>query len=118
MNGQLNKLQRKGARKRDDATHQASRKLADTAHTVVVEDLNTKGMTKSAKGTVAKLPQSNDELANRLHHACRCLRTDPFYARAFQAYQERMFVGQTSPRLSFELAVDNFEQLGLRLLAI
>ncbi|MXZ41286.1 MAG: transposase, partial [Caldilineaceae bacterium SB0666_bin_21] len=50
MNGQLNKLQRKGARKRDDATHQASRKLADTAHTVVVEDLNTKGMTKSAKG--------------------------------------------------------------------
>ena len=54
MNGQLNKLQRKGARKRDDATHQASRKLADTAHTVVVEDLNTKGMTQSAKGTVAK----------------------------------------------------------------
>ncbi|MYA03534.1 MAG: IS200/IS605 family element transposase accessory protein TnpB, partial [Caldilineaceae bacterium SB0664_bin_22] len=51
---QLNKLQRKGARKRDDATHQASRKLADTAHTVVVEDLNTKGMTKSAKGTVEK----------------------------------------------------------------
>lgn len=65
-----------------------------------------------------QLPQSNDELANRLHHACRCLRTDSFYARAFQAYQERMFVGQTSPRLSFELAVDNFEQLGLRLLAI
>ncbi len=52
VNGQLNKLQRKGARKRDDATHQASRTLADTAHTVVVEDLNTKGMTKSAKGTV------------------------------------------------------------------
>ena len=54
MNGQLNKLQRTGARKRDNATHQASRKLADTAHTVVVEDLNTKGMTQSAKGTVAK----------------------------------------------------------------
>lgn len=66
----------------------------------------------------SQLPQSNDELANRLHHTCRCLRTDPFYARAFQAYQERMFVGPTSPRLSFELAVDNFEQLGLRLLAI
>ena len=32
--------------------HQASRTLADTAHTVVVVDLNTKGMTKSAKGTV------------------------------------------------------------------
>ena len=54
VNGQLTKLQRKRARKRDDATHQASRKLADTAHTVVVEDLNTKAMTKSAKGTVAK----------------------------------------------------------------
>ena len=54
MNGQLNKLHRKRARKRDDATHQASRKLADTAHTVVVEDLNTKGITQSARGTVEK----------------------------------------------------------------
>ncbi len=48
MNGQLSKLHRK----RDDATHQASRKLADTAHTVVVEDPDTKGMTQSTKGTV------------------------------------------------------------------
>ena len=47
VNGQLQKLHRKRARKRDDATHQASRKLADTAHTVVVEDLNTKAMTRS-----------------------------------------------------------------------
>ena len=47
VNGQLQKLHRK----RDDATHQASRTLADTAHTVVVEDLNTKGMMASAKGT-------------------------------------------------------------------
>ncbi len=47
VNGQLQKLHRK----RDDATHRASRTLADTAHTVVVEDLNTKGMTASAKGT-------------------------------------------------------------------
>ena len=46
------KLDAQISRKRDDATHQASRKLADTAHTVVVEDLNTKAMTKSAKGTV------------------------------------------------------------------
>ena len=29
-------------------------KMADTAHTVVLEDLNTKAMTKSAKGTVEK----------------------------------------------------------------
>ena len=54
VNRQLSKLHRKRARKRDDATHQASRKLADTAHTVVVEDLNTKGMTQSAKGTAEK----------------------------------------------------------------
>ncbi len=54
VNGQLQKLHRKRARKRDNATHQTSRTLADTAHTVVVEDLNTKAMTRSAKGTVAK----------------------------------------------------------------
>ena len=51
VNGQLQKLHRQRKRKRDDATHQASRTLADTAHTVVVEDLNIKGMTQSAKGT-------------------------------------------------------------------
>ncbi|MCY4519206.1 MAG: transposase, partial [Caldilineaceae bacterium] len=50
--GKLRKLHRKRARRRDTATHQISRKVADTAHTVVMEDLNTKGMTKSAKGTV------------------------------------------------------------------
>lgn len=66
----------------------------------------------------SQLPQSNDELVERLHRTCHCLRTDPFYAGAFHAYQERMFVGQTGPRLSFDLAVDNFEQLGSRLLAV
>ncbi len=50
--GKLRKLERKRARRRDTATHQSSRKMADTAHTVVLEDLNTKAMTKSAKGTV------------------------------------------------------------------
>ena len=50
--GQLKKLQRKQKRRRENATHQHSRKMANTAHTVVIEDLNTKGMTKSAKGTV------------------------------------------------------------------
>ncbi len=52
MNGKLNKLHRKRWCQRDDVAHQASRNLSDTAHTVVVEDLNTKGMTASAKGTV------------------------------------------------------------------
>ncbi len=50
--GKLRKLHRKRARRRDNATHQISRKVADTAHTVVLEDLNTKAMTRSAKGTV------------------------------------------------------------------
>ena len=52
--GKLRKLQRRKARHLDNATHQVSRKIADTAHTVVLEDLNTKAMTKSAKGTVEK----------------------------------------------------------------
>ena len=51
INGRLQKLHRQRARKRDDATHQTSRKLADTAHTVVVENLDTKAMTASAQGT-------------------------------------------------------------------
>ena len=50
--GQLKKLKRKQKRRRENAAHQHSRKLADRAHTVVLEDLNTKAMTRSAKGTV------------------------------------------------------------------
>ena len=38
-------------RKHDDATCRAGRKLAYTAHTVVVENPDTKGMTGSAKDT-------------------------------------------------------------------
>ena len=51
VGGQLRKLQRKRKRIRDNDTHHISRALADRAHTVVLEDLNTAGMTKSAKGT-------------------------------------------------------------------
>ena len=54
VNGPLPKRHRQRQRKRDDATHQARRTLAETAHTVVVEDLNTQGMTASAKGTRAE----------------------------------------------------------------
>ena len=50
--GKLRELQRKKARRRDNATHHISRQVADTSHTVVLEDLHTKAMTKSAKGTV------------------------------------------------------------------
>ncbi len=49
--GQLKKLQRRKKRWRENANHQASRKLADSAHTVVLEDLDIANMTKSAKGT-------------------------------------------------------------------
>ncbi len=35
---------------RSNWAHQASRRIADAAHTVAIEDLNTKGMTRSAKG--------------------------------------------------------------------
>ena len=51
IGGQLTKLKRKQARIRSNDTHQISRALADTAHTVVVEKLQTANMTKSAKGT-------------------------------------------------------------------
>ncbi len=50
--GQLQKLHRKRKRIRVNDTHHISRRLADTAHTVVIEDLQVKGMTASAKGTV------------------------------------------------------------------
>ncbi len=50
--GQLKKLHRKKKRRRENAAHQHSRKIADAAYTVVLEDLNTAAMTKSAKGTV------------------------------------------------------------------
>ena len=52
VGGQLKKLSRKKKRRRENAAHQHSRRMADTAHTVVIEDLNTKDMTGSAKGTV------------------------------------------------------------------
>ncbi len=43
--GQLSKPRRKQKRKRQSAACQPNRTLADTAHTVVVEDLDTKAMT-------------------------------------------------------------------------
>ena len=52
VGGQLKKLQRKKKRRRENVAHQHSRKMAATAHTVVVENLNTKAMTASAKGTL------------------------------------------------------------------
>ncbi len=50
--GQLTRLQRKRKRSRDHDTHHISLRLADTAHTVVIENLQTQAMTQSARGTV------------------------------------------------------------------
>ena len=40
------------ANRRQNWHHKISRVITDSAHTVVIEDLNTKGMTRSAKGTI------------------------------------------------------------------
>ena len=68
VNGQLQKLHRKRRRRRDNATHQVSRTVADTAHTVVVEDLNTQGMTASARGTRAE-PGTNVKAKSGLNRS-------------------------------------------------
>ena len=54
----LRKTQRKLRQARHNWRHHVSRTLANTAHTVVVEDLRTRSMTRSAKGTVDS-PGSN-----------------------------------------------------------
>lgn len=52
------KTRRHIARRRVDAAHKASRTFATTHQVIVIEDLNLKGMTKSAKGT-AESPGRN-----------------------------------------------------------
>ncbi len=52
MGGQLTRLRRKSKHIRAHDAHHISRALADKAHTVVIEDLHTRGMTTSARGTV------------------------------------------------------------------
>ena len=66
MNGQLRKLHRRKQRRRANAAHQHSRQLADTAHAVVVEDLNVQAMTQSAKGT-AEQPGTNVQAKSGLN---------------------------------------------------
>ena len=64
----LGKLHRQRARTRDAATHGASRELVDKAHTVVLEGLDVKGMTRSAKGTVEE-PGTNVKAKSGLNRA-------------------------------------------------
>ena len=49
----LGRTSRRIANMRSNWCHRVSRNLADRHHTVVIEDLNTKGMTASAKGTTS-----------------------------------------------------------------
>ena len=48
------RLQARQARIRRDFHHRASHAIAERFGTVILEDLNTKGMTRSAKGTIAE----------------------------------------------------------------
>ena len=68
IGGQLKKLKRKQKRRRENAAHQHSRKMADTAHIVVLEDLDVENMTMSAKGTVEK-PGTNVKQKSGLNRA-------------------------------------------------
>ena len=54
----LSRTCRRIAGARANWCHQTSRRIADAAHTVVLEALNTQGMTRSAKGT-AEAPGTN-----------------------------------------------------------
>lgn len=54
----LAKTTRRIAKTRHNWQHHVSRRVAESARTVIIEDLNTKGMTASAKGTV-KAPGRN-----------------------------------------------------------
>lgn len=62
------KANRKLAAVRKDWAHQVSRKIADAFSTVVMEDLNTKSMTASAKGT-AQAPGTNVRMKAGLNRA-------------------------------------------------
>ena len=53
---------------RSNWCHQTSRRIADAAHTVAVEDLNTKGMTRSAKGS-KDAPGTNVKAKSGLNRA-------------------------------------------------
>ena len=95
LGGQLTKLRRQQKRSRSHDTHHISRALADQAHTLVPEDLNTQGMTKSARGTEAQpgthvqaraglnrsiLASNWGQLAPKLAYKCgRCETVDPRY---------------------------------------
>ena len=74
--GQLRKLHRKQRRRRENAAHRHSRKMADTAHAVVVEDLNVQAMTQSAKGTAEK-PGTNVKAKSGLNREIPGVRLGP-----------------------------------------
>ena len=64
----LARTQRRLAMRRRNWQHHASRRITDRAHTVVIEDLNTRGMTRTAKGT-AEAPGRNVRAKAALNRA-------------------------------------------------
>ena len=64
----LARTQRRLAMRRRNWQHHASRRIAGRAHTVVIEDLNTRGMTRAAKGT-AEAPGRNVRAKAALNRA-------------------------------------------------
>ena len=66
--GKLSRTCRRIAGVRSNWCHQSSRRIAGAAHTVVIEDLNTKGMTRSAKGAV-DAPGTNVRAKSGLNRA-------------------------------------------------
>ena len=66
----LAKTSRRIACKRHNWRHHVSRRITNQAHTVCIEDLNTRGMTASAKGTVAE-PGRNVKQKSGLNRVIR-----------------------------------------------
>lgn len=64
----------------------------------------------------ALLPQDTGLLQDRLTQTRMLLRREPFYRRAYRDYISRMFAGNAVTDRTFEGAVDNFAELGQRLL--
>ncbi len=90
----LQRLQRKRANRRKNWRHQVSRRIANRAGTVIVEKLDTAGMTRSARGTIDN-PGRNVKAKSGLN------REDPQHRRALCKADARLQArcGGDRPRL-------------------
>ena len=90
----LQRLQRKRANRRKNWRHQVSRRIANRASRVIVEKLNTAGMTRSAKGTI-------DNPGRKVKAKSGLNREDPQHRRALCKADARLQArcGGDRPRL-------------------